>query len=642
MNDQDLLGLESQPSKADYLELQDYLLDSFAIDENIPSGILHRCTVFSTQIRDFDGKVDGPTCSQNLWEELYNELDISHHHGSKMIPLKTVKNQASEYVEKGLTPIFISDFEFEIVRPRFWKAIDEHLDSKLSADSFPMSKYSHDQIIESRRTFFATTFVKTEYEILSALPRVHRGLKVSFVVPKKGIFTNYSSQFDKLEVDFGNGDGFQSLKLEEIQEISYSTEGIKTINIRCITSSGINEASLSLEIVEPSAPKPDKTWKLAGYEPYDGKTATGHAWVYYGSVNGLKNTGLIKPIIIAEGFPGNYSLDYLWDRLNQQSLATNMLNKGYDLIILGFSDGTLPIQANAYVTITCIQRAAAERLVPANPLQVGGASMGGLVTRYALTYMEHNNIPHNTSQFFTIDSPHGGATIAPSAQAFVQYTASYSAAAQEGADKLSCAAAQQMLLVWISPYKTWGSGRSFGISPMRTQFINDLRNIGWMPKKLVSAAVSDGVGTGAQNGSTPGALTASFESTACIWDQSHVYPLGGTKVTFAYMEISKVDSLVWTFWVTNGPGYDTMPGGQTDVFKELAKSFPGSPKAVYPNACFIPTVSACAVNIDAFTPFSPGVTSDFDHFKYSNSNLSHIELSAELATYLVDFITKGS
>lgn len=635
------LFLESRPASGPGAALQKLLIERIAVDENVPSGILHRCSVSSGRIRQYGGGSDSPTCSHVEFEELYGEIAFSYHHGAELLPVSAVADRAKSYTDRGLTPVFLADFNIETVRPRFWAAAQKHLSAKLSADSFPLAKYSVDQILESRHVVFASAFVKTEYEIFYALPRVHRGLTVSFVFPREGYFSNNAKQLVAIQADFGDGSGARDVPFDKAVVIDYLEPGEKVVRLRCSTPRGIYEVAFKLDVAPPTAPVPDAEWStLHGYKPFEGTTAVGHAWIYFGLDHGVQRTALAKPIIVSEGFPGNYTLDYLWDRLNQQDMAVSLLRAGFDLIILGYQDGTLPIQANAFVAVTCIQRAIAER-IGSDPLIVGGASMGGLITRYALTFMENQKIPHQTSKFFTIDTPHGGASIAPSAQAFVQYTASYSAAADAGAKLLRSAAAQQMLLLWVPAYTTWGSGISIGQSPLRQRFLNDLRSIGWMPKQLASAAVSDGVGTGAQNGDTPAALTASFESTACIWANCYVFPLGGEKQTFAWMEISKIDSLVWTFSTVNGLGYDTMPGGQSPTFSEVAKSMPGSPAAVFPNSCFIPTPSACAVNVGAFSPISPGTSSDFGTYKYVASNLMHIDISPELATFLTGFLSTG-
>ena len=628
--------LESRPSTSAALELQKRLMEGLATNQSIPSGILHRCAAYSSRIRDFSGAAGSPAASQGEWQDLYHELAFSRLHGSSLLSIDAIKARGESYNARGLTPIFVADTKFEIVRPRFFVTIQRYLAAQSAADAFPLDAHPVDHMIESRRAFFATAFVKTHYGILAPLPRVHRGLTVQFVVPRDGFFSNHSVQLEGVEVDFGRGAGYQPVQLDVPVTVSYAEPGVKNVRLRCSTPFGLQHAQFGLEVALAVAPPVDATWKLSAYQ---GVSAEGHAWVFYGSVNGVKKTTLTQPVIVAEGFPGNYPLDYLWERLNQQGLATSMLADGRDLVILGFEDGTLPIQTNAMVAVSCIQRAITERSGTA-PLTVSGASMGGLITRYALTYMEKNNLPHQTSKFFTLDSPHGGATIPPSIQAFVQYISVYQDSAKQAAKALASAAAQQMLLIWIPPYSTWGSGvTGLGQSPLRSQFLNDLTALGWMPRNLTSAAVADGVGTGAQNGDTPGAMATKFSATACIWANCLTFPLGGIKVTFAEMECNKVDALTWTWYANYGGAYDSAPGGQTNAYQELYNTLPGSKSIYFPNACFIPTVSACAVNVGLFTAISQSSPSDFNHIKFSTSqNLMHIDMSAELAQFLSDFI----
>ena len=421
--------LEAKPSDTPALELQRRLLAALATRENVPSGILHRCAAYSSRIRDFTGAADAPPCSQAEWEDLYHELAFSHQHGSAPLAVDEVKKRGADYVARGLTPIFVADFNIEIVRPRFWVAIQRYLAAQLPVDAFPLDAQTVDQMVESRRAFFATAVVRTDFGLLTTLPRIHRGLDVSFILPRNGFFSNHAVELATgVEIDFGRGAGYQPIQMDVPVDIKYAEPGIKTIRLRCSTASGVQHAHFGLEVALTTAPPADATWSLTAYKPYQGINALGHAWIYYGSVNGVKKTVLTEPVIVAEGFPGNYPLDYLWERLNQQGLATTMLAEGRDLIILGFADGTLPIQANSFVTISCIQRAINERSGNA-PLQVGGASMGGLITRYALAYMEKNGLPHQTARYFTIDSPHGGATIPASIQAFVQYISVYQTSA---------------------------------------------------------------------------------------------------------------------------------------------------------------------------------------------------------------------
>jgi len=90
----------------------------------------------------------------------------------------------------------------------------------------------------------------------------------------------------------------------------------------------------------------------------------------------MGHSALLNPIIVAEGFPGNYELNYLWDILDAEGFATALLSGGKDLIVLGYDDGARHIEANAGVVIACIKKVIALRQGSAK-LVLGGASMGG-------------------------------------------------------------------------------------------------------------------------------------------------------------------------------------------------------------------------------------------------------------------------
>ncbi|MDX2565248.1 hypothetical protein PV371_37220 [Streptomyces sp. TX20-6-3] len=49
------------------------------------------------------------------------------------------------------------------------------------------------------------------------------------------------------------------------------------------------------------------------------------------------------------------------------------------------------------------------RRIGDHPLTVGGFSMGGLVTRYALAKLETDGIEHQAQLYYSWDSPHTGA-----------------------------------------------------------------------------------------------------------------------------------------------------------------------------------------------------------------------------------------
>jgi hypothetical protein len=135
----------------------------------------------------------------------------------------------------------------------------------------------------------------------------------------------------------------------------------------------------------------------------------------------------------------------------------------YDLIILNFTQWNKPIggvieggadyiERNAMVLISLIAKInqAMEENGSHEKLVIAGPSMGGLISRYALSYMEKHGMDHRCRLWISFDSPHLGANIPLSVQSFVKYFAleGNSKAAKKVLDfQLGSVAARQMLLV---------------------------------------------------------------------------------------------------------------------------------------------------------------------------------------------------
>ena len=136
------------------------------------------------------------------------------------------------------------------------------------------------------------------------------------------------------------------------------------------------------------------------------------AYVLYGCGN---NNQLRKPIIVSDGFdPANVRpYNEIYDLMNQESLIEKLLADGFDVIILDYNSGADYIQRNAQVLISVINNINSQ--LEANgsnsELIIIGPSMAGLISRYALSYLEQNNINHNTRLYISFDSPHLGANI---------------------------------------------------------------------------------------------------------------------------------------------------------------------------------------------------------------------------------------
>ena len=127
---------------------------------------------------------------------------------------------------------------------------------------------------------------------------------------------------------------------------------------------------------------------------------------------------LDNPIIFIDGFDPGDSRD-ITDMYNAfnfggDNLADILRDEGFDPVALNFplyttdghdiDGGADYIQRNAMVLIELISLIN-EQKIGNQELVVVGPSMGGLIARYALSYMEANSLDHETRLYISMDSP---------------------------------------------------------------------------------------------------------------------------------------------------------------------------------------------------------------------------------------------
>ncbi|MEZ4685989.1 MAG: hypothetical protein R3B47_07940 [Bacteroidia bacterium] len=243
-------------------------------------------------------------------------------------------------------------------------------------------------------------------------------------------------------------------------------------------------------------------------------------YVRYG--NGNQTNTLQKPFVLVEGFdldlnPYDDKFGFLeWSTFvaglsfdengkstrqnlaDLKALADSLYDNGYDAIMVDFKDGAGDMFKNGNALVKIIQwinytKTTDEQLI------VMGASMGGLLSRYALLKMELMECDHCTKLYGTFDSPHKGANVPLSLQYAVDFYRSRGIAdAEAGYQALGKPAAQQMLIHNIYP----------GSASYRSQWQNWLDNHGHptTPKKI---AITNGHPEG-QDAFSAGSMVYSF------------------------------------------------------------------------------------------------------------------------------------
>ncbi len=612
------------------------------------SGLLNSTPPQISAIKSRDGQPGSLACDQATWQQIYLELSAAVLEAPTWMSPTELQAHARYHRGNGHTPIMVAHVSHHAVRARFWHYLEQVRTTRQSV-TFPDSR----EIIEHREAFCASAILERQFDVLSPQPFRHYGRRVSFVLPKHGIRLHDVESSATYEIDFGDGQGLRSIQVDQPIVVEYPDYGRKMLTLlRCVEKRTLH-AHFSLDIAESTAPQPNELWNdLMAQKPYKGVYAQGRAWVYYGSEHGVRRSKLVRPVIVAEGFPGGYTLDYLWDRLNQHGLAGGLLASGYDLVILGFKDGRLAIQANALLMQALIQKVSRVKESD-TPIVVGGASMGGLVARAALADMEHENVRHNVAKFFTVDTPHNGANVPLSLQAMFQFLKSRSDSAREVAELLSSPAAQQLLMSWVRPFPGARPSDNWpdfiGSSPLRDELYEWLDIRGWMPKRLETAAVACGIGTGAPNGDQPSMEALAYECAACHWAHAYVYPRGGVagQEYARFRDDDVKPAVAYKIMAGANPaGYDSAPGGlfTVPVFKEAYDGIavPATQKWLHvQNACFVPTTSALSCRAsDLYTPITRAAVTEFDRYELSSpANLLHIELTAKSAAFLSSFIT---
>ncbi|RKT55575.1 hypothetical protein [Saccharothrix australiensis] len=383
---------------------------------------------------------------------------------------------------------------------------------------------------------------------------------------------------------------------------------------------------------------PDATW------PLDGGRATGTAAVYYAE----GRADLRKPFLFADGFNyGPSDLPALFDFFNapdeegRPGLFDQLRSRGFDVVLIGFDERHTHIQHNADVAIAAIHRAIAERL-GSEPLTVGGASMGGIVTRYALAKMERDGTDHQTATYLSWDSPHNGAWIPLILQQLAYFFEALSPAEPSQAALIRSPAAQQLLWTWVPDAKY--SGGVATASELRKDFVHELADLGDFPRRPRLLGVANGRGDGIGRPLPAGQIA--FDWQALIASATARFqPDRGTEQRIGGMHAGLEMRRSTT---TEVPAMDGAPGGTLDSFGMVADALKVEISEENRSGTFVPAVSAAAL---IFDPIAWNVEPDLnlldqtpDRFHlhdvaFSPENLPHGAVSGTLVGWVLDRLT---
>ncbi|WP_053976032.1 T9SS type A sorting domain-containing protein [Mangrovimonas xylaniphaga] len=414
---------------------------------------------------------------------------------------------------------------------------------------------------------------------------------------------------------------------------------------------------------------------------------TGEYKIYYDNIDGVFD----KPIIVADGFDPNDSrtIDLMYSLLDYgepvQNLADALRDEGFDIVVLNFptyissSDNTTEINGGA----DFIQRNAfilTELIETVNELKEGdeqnvviGPSMGGLVSQYALRYMEQNSLDHDTRLFISFDTPHLGANVPIGVQYMFNYMYNGDPEIAEAENLvngfLNSAAAKQMLIDHYLGHLQSGSDVDqdptitlpVGAPNFRDTFQAELNTMG-MPQDSRNVAIVNGSGTGEMTG-TPGMelINHTFDTGVVGTTQTRAAvtinfaPLASQTITVTDLA-GQINILgnwinVYTFEASaaspaTSDGLDSAPGGQFDMSSfgdesvDLISEFVDNLNSQY--FCFIPTLSALSISDNNWYTAPVTTNSPFDNTYIPDSNEPHVTLTTGNVAFAISEILEDA
>jgi hypothetical protein len=592
----------------------------------VQSGILLDLGLDLAGAAHYDGLEETEAVSPAVFRQLLFQMKRTRLHGRELLSAADLRELAAAKRQEQLVPLALLDMDYERLDPlsleKGWISLNEEQIDLLD-----------ERALEAKRLFLAAALNNQSYQ----------GSALNFQLPAGEFWiTNRLASPTLLEWDFDDGAGFVSRTPGEIVPVSYTSTGEKTLKLRATWADGDTRiTAFSFNVIRLETPSPTETWNITSSYSYGGAAASGNAYVYLAD----GHSQLTKPIVLCEGFDMDNQMFWpeLYELTNQQDLVITLRALGYDAVVLNFTESTDYIQRNGLLLATLLEQI--NSVIPTGTdYPLIGASMGGLVSRYALAWLESQGIDHQVRTFVSFDSPQLGANIPLSLQYWLAFFSSESEEAAHFISRLQTPAARQMLLLLAqSPPQANPQP-----DPLRQVFLDDLASLGGYPTQPRLVAVANGSGSGISQGFNPGDQIIYYVYRNWLVDiDGNCWSLRDHQAQTIFQGMINI---IWplpdTYQTVNINGaapWDGAPGGWRNSMLQLDQSAVpyGDVIALHHNHCFIPTVSALALSgTDPFmqiagTPDLPSL-SPFDALYFPTGvNEEHVEITPDSVWWIL-------
>lgn len=547
-------------------------------------------------------------------------------------------------------------------------------------------------------------FEKHSVQLMAPLVSKAKTNKVTLILNDNLIFNTTNRLIESISIKKENDKKWKIISKNIPFQITFETSGKQIISYQILFTSGeIITQSFTLDIIGTNNSTSNKNSSETNFSPSVINTVTatipyqgygesqaflgqGEYEIFPDTVDGI----LDKPIFLVDGFdPGDTrNIAALYSQLDYgsgENLADYLRTQGFDIVLLNFPTYNRPntttvvdggvdfIQRNAFVLVELINQINAQKVGNQKNVIIG-PSMGGLISRYALRYMEMNSLNHDTRLYISFDSPHQGANVPIGFQHLFNYMAygplAITAVQPVVEGMIKSPAARQMLIDHLEGHLQNGSLFEFntasnslvptGAPNFRTAFQNELNTMGF-PTTVRNISISNGAGNGAMN------YIPNFEVMNYTMNisstQRAIFNLRFTPAANQTNQVSRFRGQQWFFvWFTGyesianskaptyTDGLDSAPGGRFDMTgfgeslgdDQMLIDFMNNINADY--FTFIPTWSSMAVSStnNLYSPIIGTTTTPFVASSIPTVNENHVTLNQQNVTFALTEIINGS
>jgi Secretion system C-terminal sorting domain len=380
------------------------------------------------------------TLDTDTWVGMYEEMTYCAYDTTILKHVDSVYWPTTQYSADTVN-MMVMNFDYYLFKP-------DALTTNIYFDFDTINDILTDKVIRPG-------FPYDDFKVFAVAPSTTQTNSGS-VVFRVGTDNFFYDQFNKLdgsggasarilEIDFGDGSGFQNVILgqDNYFNVAYFNIASQVIRSRIRVGNDPDPVAFSIsrihnlqianfELLPDIGPTKMHNLNVAIYEPCSGTPS-----------NQVKTIIYLEGIDLLDFLPSQNknTLNIYTSQIFATGLA-DLRNYGYRFVIVDWANSRIDMNDNAKNVIALINDLKCQ-MSDANEEQfvIIAESMGGIVARIAMIDMEQNHSlsncfpekEHNTRLLVTLDAPHGGAHIPMGAQRMANFLRNFGGAVVGGA-----------------------------------------------------------------------------------------------------------------------------------------------------------------------------------------------------------------